>query len=273
MPRSSIKSYRAGQSQLRGRQALGARYMATRKAVARSGYATVPRARGWASSGEMKYFDCERQTAAIAAVTTSWGTGTRLDPSSTIDIGAAAVATPLNLCSPTVGSGLNQRIGRKIHVRKIKIRGQIQVPSQTTQSTADNACKVRMLLLMDKQTNAAQYSAGDVLNPAGTAPTTINAFQNPNGFGRFNVLKDKLITVGNVNMAGSPSGADVIQSGMIRDFKITYNFKKPVEVNFNATNGGTVADIVDNSFHIMIGTQDAAYAPTITYYSRCAYTE
>lgn len=259
MPRQSIKSYR------------NKPYRSPYKAAGRVSRPQLVRV--LAQAGETKYFDCELSNSSISAVTTSWGTGTRKDPGTTIDIGAAAVATPLTLCAPTVGSALNQRIGRKIHIRKIKIRGQIQVPAQSAQAAADNACKVRMLLLQDKQTNAAQYTAADVLNAASSAVTTVNSFQNPNGFGRFNVLKDKLITFGNVNMAGAPSSTDVIQSGMIRDFKINYVFKKPVEVNFNATNGGTVADIVDHSFHFMVGTQDAAYAPTVTYYSRVSYSE
>jgi len=51
------------------------------------------------------------------------------------------------------------------------------------------------------------------------------------------------------------------------------NFKTPVKVQFNATNGGTVAVIVDNSFHIICGASNITYAPTISYYCRVAYKE
>jgi len=49
-----------------------------------------------------------------------------------------------------------------------------------------------------------------------------------------------------------------------------------VKVQFNATNGGTVADIVDNSFHIICAsTLDVTsnQVPLINYYSRVAYKE
>lgn len=226
-----------------------------------------------AASGEMKYFDCQLALSSITSVTTNWPTGTRKDPDTTINIGAAAVATPLCLFAPTVGSALNQRIGRKVQVKKIKMRGHIYIPQQAGQNVADAATKIRMLLLVDKQTNATQYTAADVLQGGSVAAVTINGYQNPNGFGRFMILKDKIITVGNLNLAGSPSTSDVVQAGLSLPFKFTYNFKKPLLVNFNATNGGTVSDIIDNSIHFMIGTEVGTYSPQITYYSRVAYTE
>lgn len=241
--------------------------------MARRGFGSVARARGAAVTGEMKYFDSEMTSTAIANVTTTWVAGTMMDPTTTINLGSAAVATPLSLCVPTVGAGLNQRIGRKIKLMKVKVHGLINVPVQAAQAAADAATQIRLLLVMDKQTNAAQMTGAQLMNDAGAANTTTNSFQNPNQFGRFHVLKDKNFVFSNLNLTGSPTAADVIQASSMRTFKLSFKFKSPVTIDFNATNGGTVADIIDNSLHIVAGATTTAFAPTLSYYSRVCYKE
>lgn len=246
----------------------------------RAGYTSVARTRGAAVTGEMKYFDCARSNVNLPAVTTTWPAGAMVDPSTTINLGAAAVGTPLCLFAPTVGSALNQRVGRSVLVRKIKVRGQLL--SSTLQTAAagyapDDSNKVRLMLVQDTQTNAAQMTAAALMNDASDAATTINSYQNPNNFGRFRVLKDKEVTFQNPNFTVSETAAasfNAYQGGLIRHFKWTINFKTPVKVHFNATNGGTVADIVDNSFHIVAATTSTTNVNIgISYYSRVAYKE
>jgi len=241
--------------------------------LTRAGYQSVPRTRGAAVTGEMKYFDADLNSTNIAAVTTTWVVGTILDPLTTINIGAAAVANPLNLCSPVVGAALNQRIGRQIKVHQIKVQGTITVPVQAAQNTADNSGLIRMVIVQDTQTNAAQMTGAQLFQDATAAATTINTYQNPNGFGRFKVLKEKKFTVGNENMAGEVAAANVIIAGQKRYFKCNYKFKVPVVVHFNATNGGTVADIIDNSFHIIIGSDNVSVGTQLAYYSRVSFKE
>lgn len=260
MPRSSIKSYRAGQSQLRGRLALGARYMATRKAVARTGYTTVARTRGWAAAGETKYFDTFLNASALPSATT-WA-GSMMDP-----------ATFLTLCCPVKGTGINNRIGREIEVKKIKIRGNFVVPAQANQTATDAATCMRLLLVQDMQTNAAQM-AGETLmaDPgAGDSRLTVSTFQNLDSLGRFRVLKDKNFTIQNPNM--SFDGTNMEQNGLIVNFKMTHTFKTPVKVRFNATDGGSVADIVDNSFHLVATSAQAGLAPNLSYQCRVSYKD
>lgn len=245
-----------------------------RAARPRAGYSTVPRTRGWAAKGEMKYFDTELANNAIAACTTSWGTNTRQDPSTTIDLGAAAVATPLCLFAPTVGSALNQRIGRKVYVKKIKLAMNISCAAQTLQSAADALSHIRILLVQDMQTNAAQMTPSSLLNDASASQVTVLSKQNPNGFGRFRILKDKKLNIANLNMVNDTGATGgIVQSSYGRTFKIQHEFLKPVEVNFNATNGGTVSDIIDNSFHVIIGASNIGFAPVVNYYCRVCYKE
>ena len=123
-------------------------------------------------SGEMKYFDTYKTTTALGVVTTTWPAGAMVDPTTTVNLGAAAVATPLSLFVPTVGSALNQRIGRSVLVRKIKIHGQITAAATGTNLAAYEPYlpqKVRLMLVQDTQTNAAQMTAAQLADDGGAA--------------------------------------------------------------------------------------------------------
>lgn len=246
-------------------------YLAQRNRI---GYGSVARARGAAVTGEMKYFDCELVSLALAACTTTWVAGTITDPQATINLGDAAVGSPLCLFAPKVSAALNGRIGRKVKMMKVRVSGLINVPIQAAQSAADLGCMIRICLVLDTQTNATQMTGAQLFNDTtqgGNA--TVNSMQNPNNFGRFRILKEKRFVLTNANLAGSPTAGDLVQSGLIRNWKMSCKFKVPVPVNFNATNGGTVADIIDNSLHIITGTNSISYAPTISYYSRVCFKE
>lgn len=247
-------------------------YLANKRAPkTRLGYSSVARSRGAAVTGEMKYYDAETTLVGLVAPATDWS-GTETDPETSINLGAAPVATPLTLCAPTVGAGLNQRIGRDIKLMKVKVRGYINVAAQAGVNTADAAASCRILLVLDTQTNAAQMNGEDLLNGASAASATFNSFQNPNFFGRFRVLKDITVTLQDPSLAGEVAATNIIQSGLIRPFKMNVNLGG-ITSRFNATNGGTVADIVDNSLHIIAGCSNQGLAPSISYYSRVAYKE
>lgn len=207
---------------------------------------------------ERKYFDSEVSAVALVTNATGWA-GCEFDP------------TTLNtLFAPVTGDDFNNRDGRKVQVLSIKIRGHIQIQAQADQTAADNGAYIRMLLVQDKQTNSAQLNAEDVIQ-SGAGSVAINMFQNPAFFGRFRVLKDKIIRADNSNM--TYDGTNIEQSGLVRPFKMQVKFTKPVIVHYNATNGGTVADCVDNSFHIIANSTSIQLAPTINYKCRTTFVD
>lgn len=262
MPRQ-YKSYSSAGS--KGRAA----YAAKMGKKSRSGYVSVNRS--GASLGfvprsygnpraitERKYFDSERTATALGALTASFASA-ELDP-----------ATLNTLFCPSTGDDYNNRTGRKCQVISIKIRGAITCAAQTNQTAADAASRVRLLLVQDLQTNAAQLNSEDVIT-SGAGSGAIDMFQNPAFFGRFKVLKDKVMVLNNPNI--SYDGTNIEQAGLARPFKFSIKFKKPVTVHFNSTNGGTVADIIDNSFHVIGGADDISLAPTIIYKCRVTYLD
>jgi len=210
---------------------------------------------------ERKYFTAQRDTVALAdlSAATTWA-GAELDP-----------ATINALFAPVTGDDFNTRDGRKCQVLGIKVRGYFNVPAQADATGADDANVIRILMVLDKQTNATQLNAEDVVGGVAVANNNVNQFQNPAFFGRFRVLKDKTYTLNNPQMTWD--GTNIEQSGLKKPFKLSHKFKKPLMVHFNATNGGTVADIIDNSFHIIGGAQNIELAPTITYQVRTTFID
>lgn len=226
----------------------------------RTGYSYVPRTPGGMSSTERKYFDSYLGSTAVTAPT-SWA-GAELDP-----------ATLNCLFVPSEGSDINDRVGRKVSVIKLQMRGTLQIPNLANQTSGLYVPEVRLILYQDMQTNATQAQAEELMGSPGTAANLnlINTFQNTANFGRFRVLKDKTYMVRNTNATWD--GTNIEYDGAIIPFKFTIRFRKPVVVRFNATNGGSVADIIDNSFHLIGVRSSSNYTVNIGYQCRTVYLD
>jgi len=207
---------------------------------------------------ERKYFDSQLNAGTVAADLSSWA-GMEQDP-----------ATLATLFAPIQGDDYLNRQGRKVQVLALKIRGFIDCPAQTNQTAADTHQLVRLILLIDKQTNATQLNSEDVIT-SGTGNVAIEMFQNPAFFGRFKILKDKSFIMQNPTIAYD--GTNIEQSGICREFKWNIKFRKPVVIHFNSTNGGSVADIVDNSFHMIANSNNTALGSRLSYKCRTTFID
>lgn len=213
---------------------------------------------------ERKYFDSLRSSVAIAA-STNW-TGTEVDPT-TLD----------TLFAPVQGSGIKNRIGRKVAVHKITIKGVLNFPVETAQTVVANALTTRLLLVMDKQSNGSQMQGEEVMQAPATATSAlvIGSFQSLANFGRFRVLKDKVFLTGPGNSANNASATTVSNELETKYFKFKVAFRKPIIVHFNNSNGGAgdgdIGDIVDNSFHLLATTDIAGQ--TLSYNCRTVFTD
>lgn len=236
------------------RNSLGLPYQAKRR-----GYSTVPRTRGVYATGENKYFDTEKAPTSISA-SSNW-VGTEYDPT-----------TLATLFVPSQGTGINQRIGRAAKVKCIKIKGLIKCDAIEVASNPFNACNVRIALVQDTQSNGTQAQGEDVFKDPSSTVSAVLSFQNVNNFGRFKVLKDKFITLNPPSLSGTGANSFDV-NGVDRSFKMTYKPKQPINVRFNETDGGTIADIVDHSWHIIANTDDVEMVPKIEYQCRVVFCE
>jgi len=218
------------------------------------------RSPGGQVTAEDGYFDTERSTTAISVLTATWA-GSEMDPNTT---------AMLCLFAPVQGDDISNRRARKVFVKKIRICGRINMPEYTASATSPASPVIRILVFMDKQSNGAQVSPATLM-ASGDGSQAGHMFQSTAGFGRFKVFKDKSYVLNPTAVYGPSTGALIGGGAVCREFSFT--IKPNVWVNYNATNGGTVADIIDNSFHLACLTnRNTPAAPTIEYKARTVFT-
>lgn len=172
-----------------------------------------------------------------------------------IAVGAIDVNTSptwTNLCLPTVGADMTNRIGRKIRVESLYVRGSLAVQAAVqTPLTLNNvpAQAARMIILWDAQPNGALPAVTDVL-----ATSSPYSQLNLNNRERFKILADKVFTF-DPWFYNSVASSYAYGAG-----KTIIPIKKFLRLNqeiiFNGTNGGTVADIASNNLVMLwVGTQ------------------
>jgi len=220
---------------------------------ARKGY--MARTPGGQITSDNHYQDTQRTATSITTNLASWS-GTEYDP----------VTRNTFFCAQQ-GDDISNRQGRKAVLKKIRINGIIDLPAQTAQVVAEEAVLIRIIFYQDMQTNGAQAQGEDLMATPAIGSEAISTFQNLANLGRFKVMYDKTFTF-MTNIAGV-SGS-IVQPGQKRFFKISV---KPNQlVNFNSTNGNTVADIVDHSWHLIANATSNSFATTIQYAARAVFT-
>lgn len=169
------------------------------------------------------------------------------------------------LCVPTVGSDMTNRVGRKILLRSVYIRGYVSTEASAAavktniQSISQLA---RCLIVWDTQPNGSNPVITDVLKEA-----TSYSQLNLNNRDRFKILWDKTWAFGPYVVDTTASSAIALTTQQSFPFK---KFKKlSHEAVFNATNGGTVADINTGNL-IMIWVGNVAAGSNLDSNARCS---
>lgn len=236
------RRYSAKRRSATTRSALVARNRTSTRNYRSSGY--IGRFSGRA--GELKFFD---QEAAIVGIPTS-GVDWEL-------VGGSTYGIPQ-------GTGPTERIGRKITLKKIMVRGYLKnVASGSSAQTSD---VVRMILFQDTQANGAAAHAADVLESA-----TWNSFNNLENSQRFKILKDCKFNMNTMAGAGwstqaaytEPAGVAATPNGggftspatgnaqtfaeAIKNFEVYLNVNIPVQ--YTSTTG-EVTEITSNNIHL-----------------------
>lgn len=222
----------------------------------------VARTKGPFANTESKYFDTYVEAAAINS--TAAMSGKEMDP-----------ATQGCLNCPVEGNDMNNRVGRRIEIYKVVIRGVLNNTGAGDLADPLGPGIFRYILYIDKQANGTQSQSEDLLSTVGAGPTivnNVNAFQSIANLGRFRVLKDRILRPG-VAIAFNDSATTGTQKCPDKYFKCSHKFKKPLITRFNATNGGTYADIVDNAIHFILYSNDDGQAWTCSYHARLYYKD
>jgi len=168
----------------------------------------------------------------------------------TMDVNTTPHVFLLNGCAR--GPDINQRDGREIIMRSVQLRYHVGVTSGTGVGQF-----ARVLVVYDRQTNAADIDATDVLSSA-----TIYGTRHLDNRKRFTILYDRTHQLN----AATESGSEVFQ---------TYYRRLRHPVSFNSGDAATVACMVSGSLYLITignidpGTTDAA----MIFSSRVRFTE
>lgn len=201
---------------------------------------------------ENKFVDYERGNYAIQD---SW-TGGELDP-----------GTPLCLSAVAQGDGASQRDGRKYEVLSVHLQGYIAVDAAEAATAPHDDILVRLALVVDSQTNAAQLAAENVYDD--TLTLKFNGFRNLQYSSRFRVLKVKKLRLPVTAAVMSQGAVDLFAHGIVQiPWKMDFTFKVPLAVTC-VTTAATIAAIQDNSIHL-VGISTSSLAK-ISYTSRCRF--
>ncbi len=206
---------------------------------------------------ELKFFDSGITATAIA--TSADATGAEIDPT-TVDC----------LNSMVIGNTQNTRIGRKVNMKKISIRGVVAIPVQVNITSLDTLPLVFIAIVLDKQTNASQLNSEDVYdNISGSGATNTSMFRKLEQSDRFRILASEQIEFHNTPQV-TYDGTNIEATGQFMPFEFHVDLKG-MTCLFKA-NAGIVADIVDNSIHVLAWVNSSTYAATLAYNARLRFT-
>lgn len=167
---------------------------------------------------------------------------------------AGVIANPsLNL----VPQGVTDvtRVGRKIRVKSLHMRGSIFLPSSGQPDEGSDV--VRMIIYLDKQANKAAPAVLDILETA-----SYQSFNNLNNRGRFLILSDKSTAISFT--AGEAANSFEVQRTM------KFNKKLNIPVEFSGADG-LIGEITSNNLGILAISQ--AGQMQLAYTTRIRYTD
>lgn len=169
------------------------------------------------------------------------------DVANTVSVFAAGgTFTVLNAC--VNGAELYQRVGRKIYMKSLHVRGFI------TNAATDVQDMLRVIVFYDSQPNAAGPAALATLiqDSNAAAGTSVSSEINLINRQRFKILRDFQIMVPAItNTAGVLTNVGFFDQKQ-ESFSVDFFVKlKGLESVFNAVNGGTAADISSGALWIV----------------------
>nr|QXP07689.1 MAG: putative capsid protein [Arizlama virus] len=152
------------------------------------------------------------------------------------------------LALPTVGADFNNRIGRKITLKSVYIRGfggtEWALTSGAPGLTLSAPSQLhRMMIVFDLQPNGAAPAVTDIL-----VTSSPSSQLNLNNRDRFKIICDKTWTVGPVTQSAA---LPAVHSGDPQQYVIKKYKKLNLEMIFNAGGAGTIADVNSGALYMV----------------------
>ncbi len=160
------------------------------------------------------------------------------------------VGTIYQLTNIPQGDTTQTRDGNQCKLTAINIKGIYNIHASATNSF------VRIILVLDKQTNQAIYATSDLLLDT-TAQDSINSPLQLNNRHRFVVLYDKVFLVSN-----SGTGAR----------KINIYKKLQIPIRFD-NSAGAISSLTSNSLSVIFISNESTNRPNLSFISRIRYVD
>jgi len=206
---------------------------------------------------EKKFLDTAKSATTVAA--TAALTGGEYDPSS----GCTGC-----LSCPAQGDTEQSRDGKRIVIDSLILKGCIQNVANDALADPSASVKIFVAVILDTQTNGAQLNSEDVFKNLGnTADLVVCPTKNLLFGSRFRILKSHVFDVTATGLV--PTTATYGFNGVRRDFDWYIPFKGGLPVNLNAGTTADVANVIDNSLHVVAFATVAT--STITYNARIRF--
>jgi len=154
----------------------------------------------------------------------------------------------------TLGNTSTTRIGQKVTLKSLEVKYRLAVTATTGLDQTH-----RLLFVLDRQCNGAALTLAEILVPTNTEG--LRNLANPR---RFKFIIDQRYDL-----------SAATESGSTKTGKIFFQFKKPLVIEYNAGNAGTIADISSGSIYmVLLGSNVAGNtAGTAAVVTRLRYTD
>lgn len=204
---------------------------------------------------ENKFYDTAVSKAALASGTTAM-TGLEQDPQTVNCISA-----------PAQGDTESSRDGRKIMINSILVQGVVSTENSASFERTPIVC---VALVLDTQTNGAQLNSEDVYSCPGTDEiNTAVPLRDMQHGSRFKILGFKRLVLRPYGAGFSTVSLSVTPAGAVSPF--VFSKKLSLPVHFSSTTEG-VANVQDNSLHVLAWIDSDSDAAAISYNARIRFT-
>lgn len=174
------------------------------------------------------------------------------------------------LSAPAQGDSESQRDGKKIIMKSIFVTGAIKWSTVVDQDDAFEAGPVFVALVMDTQTNGATIVSEQVFtNPNDIANVNCYPLRNLQYSSRYRVV-DHVTVQPRTSIAFNDAAATGSMAWCIEPFTLSTKKLTDVPINFTSTTAD-VANVADNSFHIIAFCTGTSPAAAISYNSRMRF--
>lgn len=178
-----------------------------------------------------------------------------------------------SICVPVQGTGFTNRIGTRIKVINVQVRGYVASNLARTQTGAADgnipSHQVRATIVLDYQPNGAAPGITDIFTNTGPVGGL-----NLNNRDRFKILKEKTFSIDpyivSTTVATEEYATAVNQTKSVKMFK-----KCDIPVYFNAGNAGTVSDLSSNNILLVLQSNlpTALGSTQFVLFTRCRFLD